>query len=146
LKVQKINWVSMLGIATIATGCATQGKSVGMGAGIGAGVGAIAGGLADPGKDGQYRTRNVLIGGAVGGATGVLAGALIHDATEEKAKASRKEGELVGRLDAPVAGQQPNLKDPRVEAHWIEPRVAGNRYIDGHFEYVIIDPARWESN
>ncbi|MGE3611816.1 MAG: hypothetical protein AB7I27_19665, partial [Bacteriovoracaceae bacterium] len=45
------------------TGCTTMGKSVGLGSAIGAGTGAALGGIVDPGKNGQYRTRNVIIGG-----------------------------------------------------------------------------------
>ena len=38
----------------------------------------------------------------------------------------------------------PDLKNPKVEARWIEGKVAGNRYIDGHFEYIIVEPAHWD--
>jgi hypothetical protein len=140
-------WALICAVTAIgATGCATQGRTVALGGGIGVGAGAIAGGLADPGKDGQYRTRNVLIGSAIGGAAGALSGALIHDAVEERKREAHKEGEVTGKAQAPEPGTPPSLKDPQVEAHWIEPRVAGNRYIDGHFEYVIVNPARWEGN
>lgn len=29
-------------------------------------------------------------------------------------------------------------------ARWIEGKVIGNRYIDCHFEYIIIEPAHWD--
>ena len=38
----------------------------------------------------------------------------------------------------------PSLRNPKVESRWIEGRVIGNRYVDGHFEYIISEPARWE--
>ncbi|HAR43298.1 MAG TPA: hypothetical protein DCS07_11830 [Bdellovibrionales bacterium] len=126
------------------SGCATQSKSLSLGGALGAGVGAIAGGLADPGKDGQYRTRNVLIGTALGGAAGMGSGALIHGGIEDQKKHAFQQGQAVGVQSAPQPGSMPNLKDPQVEARWVEPKVAGNRYIEGHYEYVIISPARWD--
>ena len=39
----------------------------------------------------------------------------------------------------------PDLKDPKVEARWIEDRIFGNRFIEGHYEYLITEPAHWES-
>jgi hypothetical protein len=128
------------------SGCATQTRSVALGGGIGVGAGAIAGGLADPGRDGEYRTRNVAIGSAVGGAAGVLSGALLHDLIEEKKAESHKQGEAKGKTLAPASGTQPPLEAPQVEAQWVEARVTGNRYIEGHYEYVIVSPARWEGN
>jgi hypothetical protein len=124
------------------TGCATQNKSVGLGAGIGAGTGALIGGIADPGKNGEYRTRNVIVGAALGGMTGMVAGSLIHSKTENAKREAFLEGQKNGQ--APVPGNQPNLSTPKVETHWIEGKVQGNRYIEGHFEYVIVEPVRWD--
>lgn len=39
---------------------------------------------------------------------------------------------------------QPDLKDPKVEARWIEDRIMGNRFIEGHYEYLITEPAHWD--
>jgi hypothetical protein len=126
-------------LSLLLKGCATPSQTIGLGGVAGAGVGAISGGLADPGKDGQYRTRNVVIGSALGGAAGLLTGALVSDAIETgRAQASKKtkSEHLIGA---------PLLKDPRVEARWVETKVVGNRYIEGHFEYQIIEPAQWEA-
>lgn len=63
----------------------------------------------------------------------------MSDAIETgKAQASKetKSEQLIGA---------PLLKDPRVEARWVETKVVGNRYIEGHFEYQIIEPAQWEA-
>ena len=38
----------------------------------------------------------------------------------------------------------PDLKDPKVEARWIEDKIMGNRFIEGHYEYLITEPAHWE--
>ncbi|MGE3759087.1 MAG: hypothetical protein AB7H97_15095 [Pseudobdellovibrionaceae bacterium] len=122
-------------------GCATQGKSAGLGGLIGATGGAALGGIADPGKKGEYRTRNVVMGAAIGGMAGVIAGSALHDeikTREDKAYSN-------GRASAPrqAAGAMPSLRDAKVESRWIEGRVVGNRYIEGHFEYIITEPTRW---
>jgi hypothetical protein len=134
----------LLTVLTLTTGCATQGKSIGLGGVIGAGTGAILGGIVDPGKNGKYRTRNVIIGAAAGGIAGSVAGAAIHENTERE----REIAYLKGR-DSKNSSQNsqamPSLQQPKVEAIWVESKVAGNRYIEGHFEYVIAEPTRWEA-
>jgi len=134
---------SLLLISTlIIVGCETPNKSVGVGGAVGAGTGALIGGIADPGKNGEMRTRNVLIGATLGGMTGLVAGSLIHKQSEKDKKAAF----LAGQKSAPAAasGSMPALSTPRVETNWVEGRVQGNRYIEGHFEYVIVEPARWD--
>ncbi|MGK5089407.1 hypothetical protein WDW86_17795 [Bdellovibrionota bacterium FG-2] len=124
------------------TSCATQSKSLALGGAVGAGAGAIAGGLADPGKDGQDRTRNVLIGTAVGGVAGIMAGALIGGSVEDQKQEAYEKGKA-SKAPATPAGS-PRLQEPKVEAHWVDSSVIGNRYVEGHWEYQIIEPARWE--
>ena len=60
------------------TGCSSLGKSVGFGSAVGAGAGAALGGIIDPGKDGKYRTRNVIVGAGVGAIAGGLVGSSLH--------------------------------------------------------------------
>ena len=59
--------IHIIAFSLAIAGCATQSKSIGLAGGIGAGGGAILGGIADPGKNGEYRTRNVVVGAALGG-------------------------------------------------------------------------------
>lgn len=124
------------------SGCATANKSAGLGGAIGAGTGAIAGGLADPGKDGEFRTRNVIVGTAIGGMAGLIAGSSIHNEMEDQ----KKEAYLKGRAASPSnkTGVMPALKTAKVESRWIEGHSVGNRYIEGHFEYIITEPTKWD--
>lgn len=123
-------------------GCATDLKSVGLGAGIGAGAGALVGSIADPGRHGEHRTRNIILGTTVGAMAGSVAGSVVHKNQEDK----KKEAFLKGQASRPqMDGSPPALSAPRVETKWIEGRAQGNRYIEGHFEYVILEPARWEA-
>jgi hypothetical protein len=122
-------------------GCASQGKSIGLGGVIGAGTGAALGGIIDPGKKGQYRTRNVIIGSVVGGVAGSFAGAAFHENKEsEKELAYLKGRESKSQSHNPTP---PELQEPKVEAQWVDSKVSGNKWVEGHFEYVITEPTRW---
>ena len=150
-KQEKANFTYFLAIQLLALslvflmgGCATANKSVGLGAGIGAGAGAIAGGLADPGKDGQYRTRNVIVGAALGGMAGMVAGSVIHNEMEDQKKDAYSKGRA--SAPSPKTGAMPALKSAKVDSRWVEAHSVGNRYIEGHFEYIITEPTRWDEN
>jgi len=140
----KTKLVMLLSLTAILlqTGCATSGKSVGLGTAIGAGTGAMLGGIVS--KNGEYRTRNVIIGAAVGGLAGGVAGAAIHENTEREKELAYLKGRE-SKQSTPKAGAMPNLQNPKVEAQWVESKVIGNRYVEGHFEYIITEPTRWET-
>ncbi|MBY0316109.1 MAG: hypothetical protein K2Q26_11350 [Bdellovibrionales bacterium] len=133
--------LSLLSHMILLTGCATQNKSVGLGGLIGASTGAAIGGIIDPGAKGKYRTRNVIMGASLGGMTGLVAGNIIGGEMESQKKLSYEKG----RASAPQApaGAMPQLTNPKVESRWVEARTVGNRYIEGHFEYIIAEPVRW---
>jgi hypothetical protein len=136
-------FISLVCLSLFLNGCATANKSVGLGGAIGTGSGALLGGIVDPGKDGEYRTRNVIVGATLGAMAGMVAGSAIHEHTEKE----KKEAFLKGQAAAPPAqaGAVPTLKPARVESQWIEAHPVGaNRWVEGHFEYLIVEPARWE--
>lgn len=135
-------WSGFLALAIYMSGCATQSKSLALGGAIGAGTGAVLGGIVDPGKDGEYRTRNVIVGSALGGMAGMVTGAVIHENTESKKQEAFQAGQK--SASQPKPGAMPALRQPKVEAHWVESRVLGNRFVEGHFEYVIVEPTRWD--
>ena len=146
IKKKNYHWIVLLGLVlllTFTSGCATQGKSIGLGGAIGAGTGAVLGGIIDPGKNGQYRTRNVIIGAGVGAIAGSFAGATLHENNER----DKELAYLKGRESkiSPATQGTPSLQQPKVESQWVESKVIGNRYIEGHFEYIISEPTRWES-
>ena len=122
-------------------GCSTANKSVGAGAAFGGLGGAAIGGIADPGRNGEYRTRNVIIGASLGAMAGAVTGSLVHKhMEEEKAKAFEK-GKKSPSSSTDSA--PPKLTDPKIEAHFIEGKAQGNRYIGPHWEYILVEPARW---
>lgn len=134
-------WAGLFGLL-LGTGCATQTKSLALGGAIGAGTGAVLGGIADPGKDGKYRTRNVIVGSAVGGMAGMITGSALHETTETQKRKAYQAGKKAGAQ--PQAGAMPALSQPKVEARWVESKVVGNRFIEGHYEYIIVEPTRWD--
>jgi hypothetical protein len=136
----------LLVLALPLVGCATQTRSTMLGGAIGAGTGAVLGGIVAPGgKNGEYRTRNVIVGTAVGGMAGMVTGALIGDKIEKEKQEAFKNGQAT-RAKAPPPGSPPSLQSAKVDARWVEGRIMGNRYVEGHWEYIIIEPARWEDN
>ena len=117
---------------------------MGLGTAIGAGTGAALGGIVDPGKNGKYRTRNVIIGAGVGAIAGGLTGAAIHENNERDKELAFLKGKEAQRKSS-KSQSAPSLQQPKVEAVWVESKVMGNRYIEGHFEYIITEPTRWEA-
>ena len=134
--------ILILSTLLLQTGCSSMGKSAGLGSAIGAGTGAALGGII--GQDGKHRTRNVIIGANVGAIAGGFAGSAIHESNERDKELAYLKGKESERKSS--KGQStPSLQQPKVEAIWVESKVVGNRYIEGHFEYVITEPTRWEA-
>lgn len=140
----KILVIISLIVLCFQTGCSSLGKSMVLGTAIGAGSGAALGGIVDPGRKGQYRTRNVLIGAGLGALAGGLAGSELHESNEREKELSYLRGKESERKMGNNKST-PALQEPKVEAVWVESKVAGNRFIEGHYEYVITEPTRWES-
>lgn len=140
----KVMFVLMISGLIFQTGCSSLGKSLGLGTAIGAGTGAALGGIVDPGKNGKYRTRNVIIGAGVGAIAGGLTGAAIHENNERDKELAFLKGKEAQRKSS-KSQSAPSLQQPKVEAVWVESKVMGNRYIEGHFEYIITEPTRWEA-
>jgi hypothetical protein len=134
--------ITVAALSVTLSSCATSSRSIGRGGAIGAGTGTVLGGIADPGKNGEYRTRNVIVGGALGGMAGMIAGSVIHENVESQKREAFLKGQSSAQAPKPVA--MPSLTSPKVESRWIEGRAVGNRYIEGHYEYIITEPVRWE--
>lgn len=146
--------IRLLGIASttmliLCSSCATTGKSIGAGAGAGAALGAGVGALADPGEGGEHRIRNVLIGTAIGGVVGAGTGYVADRYAKDEKDAAYQKGKLETQKEIsehPVYSDanQPKLVPPRTEARWIPDQVRGATFVPGHFEYIILEGAKWE--
>lgn len=139
----KFTPIILLTALVLQTGCSSMGKSVGLGSAIGAGTGAALGGILS--QDGKYRTRNVIIGAGVGAVAGGFAGSAVYGSNERDKELAFLKGKEAERKTSKGGQATPALQEPKVEAIWVESKVVGNRYIEGHFEYIITEPTRWEA-
>ena len=131
-------------------GCSSVSKTTALGGGVGSGIGGLVGAIADPGPRGANRVRNVLIGSAVGGAIGTGSGYLLGKKLENDRDEEYRRGKSETSKDISMAanmsdGRKPKLLAPRTEARWVPDQVRGSTFVPGHFEYVILEGARWES-
>lgn len=139
--------IALLVSASLA-GCATSTKSVLFGAGTGAAAGAGIGALVDPGPKGRGRIKNAYIGAAAGAVLGGGAGYLLHETIEAKETAALEKGKAEGAMRAAQAasnGNPPNLIPAKVEVRFVDDQTKGNTFVPAHFEYVILEPARWSN-
>lgn len=129
--------------------CATTGGSVGAGAASGGLVGAGVGAIADPGSQGQNRIRNIVIGTAAGGVVGAGAGFMMDRHVKDERQEAFERGKKDGAREAPSStrspGASPQLMPAKTEARWIPDQVRGSTFVPGHFEYIIIENARWSA-
>ncbi len=146
-----LKWILVLPATLFGlSGCATQGKSVGLGALSGGALGAGGGLLADPGKRGENLFRNVVIGTAAGAAVGSVAGFALDSSMRSRQEDAKRTSHSRNNpdIDTPstgTSGNPPKLLPARMEARWVPDQVRGTVYIPGHFEYVIVESARWET-
>ena len=122
---------------------------MGLGAAGGAAAGAGIGLMADPGEEGENRVRNVVIGSAIGGVLGAGAGYLGDRLVKDREKESYEKGKSESKKDTEnqigtgMPGQ-PQLLPARTEAKWVPDQVRGSTFVPGHFEYMIIEGAKWQ--
>jgi hypothetical protein len=108
---------------------------------MGAGIGA----MVDPGPKGEGRIRNVFIGATAGSLLGAGTGYLAHEELEDHDKAAFEKGKKEAEKSnaVPMGGGAPVLLPARVESRFVDEQVRGSVYVPAHFEYVIVEPARW---
>ena len=120
------------------SGCSTLKEStllgVGVGSVIGAGVGAAAG------SPRGNENRGAMTGAAVGAALGGLMGFLDH---KERAK---KEALKIGSGHGASNSEAPFLTKPKVQRVWVPEKIEGDKYISGHWMYVIERPSVWSKD
>lgn len=113
------------------TSCSTVEKSIGLGAAIGGTAGGAIGN-----RDGSYnRDKATMQGAAIGAILGGLIGYAAH---KDKSKTQSPNIEKVG-----LEPKAPSLTAPRVRRVFVPARIEGDRYIDGHYEYVIEKTSGW---
>ena len=137
-----------LALVSQITACASKGRSTLLGAGTGAAAGGAIGALVDPGPSGRGRIKNAYVGAAAGAVLGGAAGFIIQDSIDSKEAAAREKAKSDGMLKAMQSGgsgSSPNLVPAKVEVRFVEDQIKGNVFVPAHFEYVILEPARWSN-
>lgn len=146
--IQKIRFLSAIATALALSACTTSSKSMLFGAGTGAAAGAGIGALVDPGPKGQGRIKNAYVGAAAGAALGGAAGYMMRNSMKARESAAFEMGTSDGLTKASQAtsgGNTPNLIPAKVEVRFVDDQVKGNIFVPAHFEYVILEPARWSN-
>ena len=82
------------------------------------------------------------MGATVGAIAGGFTGNTLYDQKEQEKEISLLKNRDKGEGNSP---KPPALSEPKVEAHWVESKAVGNRWVEGHYEYVITEPTRWSS-
>jgi len=114
-------------IPLLVSGCASMERSLLFGGSVGAAAGT---GL---GLAVEQSAGSALIGAGIGSVIGAAMGYLGHKQSD------RKEGAPTGPM--PSDANVPSLTTPEVRRIWNGPRVEGDRYIDGHYIYVLERPS-----
>lgn len=105
--------------------CASVERSTLLGGVIGGTIGAVAGNAAG----------NTFVGTAVGGGIGSLIGYSVFQSKKNKEEKNSK-------LNI-TEGKSPALTTPKVRRVWVPARIEGDKYIDGHYMYVIEKTSSW---
>ncbi len=129
--------------------CSTTGRTTLLGMGLGLATGAAIGTAADAGPKARYRTQNVAIGSAIGSVLGAIVAFLFHP-NEAQRPISGTNVPAPAAISDPLT--QPNglttppiMTPPKVETHFVDDEVVGNKFIPGHFEYQIVEPPKWNN-
>ena len=128
----KINTIHLLLLLPMLSGCASIERSTLLGAvtagALGTGIGLAA----------EKSVGSALIGLGIGA---IFGGAMGYAAHKEQ---EAKRGEFITPLISKDFKEQvPPISTPEVRRVWMAPKIESNRYIDGHFIYVIDRPAVW---
>lgn len=127
----KPNSIPVLFLCLALAGCSTMKESVLLGAGtmgaVGTGIGAAAG----------NNVGGALLGLGIGAVFGGAMGYMGHKDKEEKARLAKfgtKKSD-----DAKV----PSLTSPEVRRVWVPERIDGQKFIEGHYMYLIERNSVW---
>lgn len=128
-----MNRFLVIPISLLFVSCATVEKSTILGGFIGGTAGALIGNAA--GSDG-HRDTSTAIGAAVGLGIGALIG---YNGYKDKEK--KDHAKLLQQT--PFDTKAPLLTAPKVRRVWVPAKIEGEKYIDGHYMYVIEKISGW---
>jgi hypothetical protein len=129
-----LNWIF---IGSLLTGCSTLSGSLATGAASGAALGGLIG---NQQGNGNQRDKQTIQGAAIGAGLGALIGYAAHAGNNKSVKTPDMKVQALGEDT-----KGPALMAPKVRRVWVPPQILGEKYIDGHFMYVIEKTSAWSN-
>ena len=131
-------------IVSTAVGCASRERSVAAGVTLGATAGGIHGAALYP----INTKKGITLGAFMGGITGGIIGWMIKKGLEKRDEKIRREmlfnfqrhGITNPSLEKSI---RPGLSKPSVDVDFVEPRIEGENYIEGHRVWKISEESQW---
>lgn len=117
----------------VLSGCATMRSNTFIGASVGASAGAVSGMLIGA-------PHHAGSGTLIGAASGLALGALIGYLTEPKATPSPEPARTYSVGTDP---NDPAFTSPEVRRIWVPDKIDGNKYVKGHYMYVLERGSVW---
>ena len=114
--------------------CSTLKDSLLLGGGIGATTGGVVGNFIGTANG------NTTTGTMIGAGSGLLLGALIGYSAYKNAPKANTNTKAV---ESPQDSKTPSLSAPVVRKIWVPSKIENNKFIEGHFEFVIERQSVW---
>ena len=107
----------------------------------GAASGAVVGGLIGNSQgNGNQRDKQTIQGAAIGAGLGALIGFAAHSGKSNSVKTPDLKVQAIGEDT-----KTPSLMAPKVRRIWVGPQIQGEKYIEGHYMYVIEKTSAWSN-
>ncbi len=138
---QKLKVTFCLGSILSISACEPIVQSKGQTSVTGASLYRFTGGHSNPGKEREYRNRNITSGSANGRLGSLNAGGRIQgEAQLQKAEAYQEENISVLTFNISIV---PSLKESKAEVRWIHCKEEKNRYIEEIFKHKLTVQHQW---
>ena len=109
----------------------------------GASIYGFAGGISNPGKEREYRIRNIISGSAQGRLGSLNAGEKIHGETQlQRSEVYQKEKKSVLIADSRTVV---SLKGPKAEVKFVQCKEQENHYFEWVFEQNLAKQPQWDA-
>lgn len=141
--VKIVNIQTMVVLMILTSGCSTLDKSMLLGGVVGAGAMGSLGNLATSHKDSHTQVKAVILSSALGGLVGMGIANVIHKNEKSRGTSGKTFTRHREIKSDSRTKNLPDLTKPRIETRWIPGRIVNDKYIEGHFEYIIVEPTHW---
>ena len=130
-----MKFILLISLPFILVSCASVERSTLIGALIGGTGGGVAGSLV---TSGHQREGGAIVGTFIGASLGGVIGYLAFKSKDQKHIES-------GTSNSSLDPKTPLLTSPKVRRVWVPAKIEGEKYIDGHFMFVIEKTSGWSN-